>query len=239
MPLSVQTIPTEPPHPQAVSPSVVRQRAAQTGNPFAARSLAVTVPILTTDGRQLRFEQRRAADGIEFRFETGPLILTLRHEIYISNELSACARNVWAQHEQLHVQDNNRLLPRMDGEIRNEATLRALLITRQWLPREAFDLIQTTIREATVAIFQRLTGQAAQQRDTRAEYARVQRQILNTCPEPFYHLVESGDTLARLSDFYYGTSSKWRGIYDQNRGVIGANPDVVRVGLRLLIPRRP
>jgi nucleoid-associated protein YgaU len=239
MPLTVTTIPAVPTSPQFVSPAVVHQRAAETGNPNASQALAVTVPVLTVDQTGLQYEQRPAQSGVEFRFNTGTLTLRLRHDIYISSELSPCTRNIWAQHENLHVADNNRLLGRMDSEIRSEPTLRAIFINRQWLPRDAFDLIQTTIQRAVGDVFQRLTREAVRRRDTRAEYARVCRLILTTCVEPYYHTVEPGDTLSRLADFYYGNAAAWRSVYERNRQVIGASPNLLRPGQRLLIPPRP
>jgi nucleoid-associated protein YgaU len=237
MSLRVQTIPSVDPAPQTVPPATVHARAADTGNPRSSEALAVTVPIITTDQTQLRYEQRRAGGGIDFRFETGTLTLRLRQEIYVSSELSACARGIWTEHERLHVRDNRQVLAHMDREIRADGTLRAILIDRQWLPRDSFDLIQQTIQESVARIFGRLTREAAARRDTRQEYARVQRSILNRCPEPLQHTVERGENLSQLASFFYGDSSRWRIIYDANRQTIGRNPNVIRPGQRLHIPR--
>ncbi len=50
------------------------------------------------------------------------------------------------------------------------------------------------------------------------------------------HKVRRNDTLAGISKRYYGTTRKWRLIYDANRSKI-SNPDVLTVGTSLSIPR--
>jgi nucleoid-associated protein YgaU len=52
------------------------------------------------------------------------------------------------------------------------------------------------------------------------------------------HTVRDTDTLSGLALKYYGSTSKdkWMLIYDANKDVIGANPDVLRPGIVLNIP---
>lgn len=49
------------------------------------------------------------------------------------------------------------------------------------------------------------------------------------------HTVSKKDTLYKLARQYYGDAKKWREIYDANRDQI-ANPNMIRVGQRLVIP---
>jgi nucleoid-associated protein YgaU len=49
--------------------------------------------------------------------------------------------------------------------------------------------------------------------------------------------VVSGENLSILSEFYYGTQRHAMKIYDKNRVLIGANPNLIRPGQRLEIPR--
>ena len=49
------------------------------------------------------------------------------------------------------------------------------------------------------------------------------------------HTVKKNDTLAGISKRYYGTTRKWRLIYDANRSKI-SNPDMLTVGASLSIP---
>ena len=52
------------------------------------------------------------------------------------------------------------------------------------------------------------------------------------------HTVGSGETLLQIADRYYGsnTRDKWLVIYEQNRGVIGAQPAFIQEGQILKIP---
>lgn len=56
--------------------------------------------------------------------------------------------------------------------------------------------------------------------------------------EPKIHVVQPGDWLSKIAITYYGDMNKWRVIYDhpQNRRTIGANPNLIKPGQRLLIP---
>lgn len=50
------------------------------------------------------------------------------------------------------------------------------------------------------------------------------------------YTVVSGDTLSKISQKLFGTTANWRALYDNNVSVIGANPDLIRVGQVLQIP---
>jgi LysM repeat protein len=49
------------------------------------------------------------------------------------------------------------------------------------------------------------------------------------------YTVRSGDSLSKISEGYYGTSSDWRWIYEANKSKI-SNPNDIYVGERLTIP---
>lgn len=49
------------------------------------------------------------------------------------------------------------------------------------------------------------------------------------------YTVQSGDTLEKISKKFYGTTKKWRTIYDANRSVL-RSPDRVYPGQKLMIP---
>jgi LysM repeat protein len=53
------------------------------------------------------------------------------------------------------------------------------------------------------------------------------------------HTVVSGDTLSKLARTFYGNMYKWPLIWEANRKVIGSNPDLIKPGQRLVIPRLP
>lgn len=48
------------------------------------------------------------------------------------------------------------------------------------------------------------------------------------------HTVAKGETLSSIARYYYGSSFKWRLIYDNNKDVI-KNPNVLRVGMKLKV----
>lgn len=51
------------------------------------------------------------------------------------------------------------------------------------------------------------------------------------------HKVVSGDNLSFISQKYYNTQANWRLIYEANQEVIGDNPNLIRVGQVLKIPK--
>ena len=50
--------------------------------------------------------------------------------------------------------------------------------------------------------------------------------------------VKKGDTLSDIAEAHYGDGGEksWRRIYEANKTVIGANPDVIKPGQKLVIP---
>jgi nucleoid-associated protein YgaU len=56
-------------------------------------------------------------------------------------------------------------------------------------------------------------------------------------PGPFIiYIVKSGDTLPSLAEMFYGDRDKSSDLYDVNRDVIGDDPNVLRIGIELVIP---
>ncbi len=54
--------------------------------------------------------------------------------------------------------------------------------------------------------------------------------------KPRTYTVKRGDTLWAISKKFYGSGSKWRTIYNANKGVIGGNPNLIFPGQVLVIP---
>lgn len=50
------------------------------------------------------------------------------------------------------------------------------------------------------------------------------------------YTVKSGDSLWAIAKMNLGSGSRWRDIYEANRGLIGDNPDVIQVGQELVMP---
>ncbi len=52
------------------------------------------------------------------------------------------------------------------------------------------------------------------------------------------HVVVSGDTLSGIAKKYYNDAGKYMVIYEANKRVIGDNPDMIKVGMELVIPKQ-
>jgi nucleoid-associated protein YgaU len=55
-------------------------------------------------------------------------------------------------------------------------------------------------------------------------------------PAASSYTVASGDSLSKIARRFYGNASQWRPIYEANKAVIGANPDLIKPGQVLTIP---
>ena len=53
------------------------------------------------------------------------------------------------------------------------------------------------------------------------------------------HTVAEGETLSHIALKYYGSAAreKWMAIYEANKAVIGDNPNLIRIGQVLKIPK--
>ncbi|HVS53154.1 MAG TPA: LysM peptidoglycan-binding domain-containing protein [Opitutaceae bacterium] len=63
----------------------------------------------------------------------------------------------------------------------------------------------------------------------------VRTELANASGQPRFHIVASGDTLAKISALYYGTPSRWSDILAANRDILGENNNLV-IGRTLRIP---
>jgi nucleoid-associated protein YgaU len=50
------------------------------------------------------------------------------------------------------------------------------------------------------------------------------------------YTVASGDSLSKIAKKHLGDANRWREIYEANREVIGANPDLIKPGQQLRLP---
>ena len=178
----ISTVNTPATGPVLDSPATVAQLALAQGSPAPPGStvVGITVPAIRTDQSGLQYQTRN--HDTEFLFNTGSLILTLSQEIHLSNTLSPCAQTVWLEHERKHVRDNERILTRMDAELRADSQFAAILVNPTlWRPRAQFTATQQTIQARVEAVFTRLTRAAVQALDTPAEYADTESQVRARC----------------------------------------------------------
>lgn len=52
---------------------------------------------------------------------------------------------------------------------------------------------------------------------------------------PKIHIVKYGDTLWGLAKKYYGNGVKWTEIYNKNKTIMGKDPNVIKIGQKLVI----
>ncbi len=240
MSLTIATSHIPAPAPKIVAPETLRQKAGEGGvaAELLDRIVSYTFPIIRTDTTGLHFEQRVTASGREFRFERGTLRLTLRHEIYLLDELTPCEQRIWGDYERDHVADNERLLPDLEQEICADPWLKEVLIDRHWYSRDSFGDVDGRIPPAVGGIFWRLTNEAVRRRATVGEYARVRQRIRLECRGPFRYTVVRGDTLSGIAQLYYGDARLWERIYRANEEVIGPDPHLIQPKQTLTIPAR-
>jgi nucleoid-associated protein YgaU len=50
------------------------------------------------------------------------------------------------------------------------------------------------------------------------------------------YVFQPGDSLWSVAEKFYGDGNQWPAIYEANRSIIGANPDLVQDGIMLYIP---
>ena len=50
------------------------------------------------------------------------------------------------------------------------------------------------------------------------------------------YIVQKGDTLSGIVKKHYGKEKSWRDIWDQNRSVVGKNPNLIYPGQELDLP---
>jgi len=77
----------------------------------------------------------------------------------------------------------------------------------------------------------------ADQYKAKADMFKKQEQMMKAAKEVKKHVVAKGDTLSTISKKYYDDASKYMKIYEANKAVIGKNPDLVKPGMELVIPK--
>ncbi len=225
------------PAPQIVAPATIVARATAVGHANATSALGITIPRILIDPTAVQYQQRMQAGIQEFSFNTGTLKVELEQEVLLANDLTPCEQLKWGAHERGHVDDNRDLMDDLEAEVAEYGFFKDVFVNRVWYPRTDFQLVQRMVNEEIGSAFRDLTEAAASSHDSLAEYRRVAREILRDCPGPVNYIIRRGDTLSHIALHYYADAAKWRLIYETNRAVIGPNPNTIRTGLKIVIPR--
>lgn len=78
--------------------------------------------------------------------------------------------------------------------------------------------------------------------ETAAQTLEIKKAVAATRPGQVtgkYHTVKPGERLSKLAQQFYGDMHKWPILYEANRRTVGPDPNLIRPGQRLLIPRLP
>ena len=65
---------------------------------------------------------------------------------------------------------------------------------------------------------------------------KIKKELEATKPKGVEYVVGEGDSLSLLSEKYYGDMMAWEKIYNANKDTVGNDPNLLYVGVKLLIP---
>ena len=71
----------------------------------------------------------------------------------------------------------------------------------------------------------------------KADMLKKQKEMMKEAKEVKKHTVVAGETLSSISQKYYNDIGKYMKIYEANKAVIGDNPDLIKPGQELIIPK--
>jgi hypothetical protein len=199
----------------------LREHARAARNPFAARAtnVGVTVPHLAVHLRNTFFDVRTVPPPVwgpgaggsptrERRLGGGVLTLVLDQTIFLLDTLTPIEQRVWAEHEQLHVADNEHIVrgpgagtvtdeheqlhtadneglvrsPLAAAVMTERSIIAPLFLDHDWVAEGDLSAIELAVAAAVENVFMELTAQAARARDTAAEYHGRMQQIRSLTP---------------------------------------------------------
>jgi len=96
--------------------------------------------------------------------------------------------------------------------------------------------------ESVKSVFRGAGKASAEAPRPKPDFSDVKAGSSSTAPKPAAaaeetYTVVSGDSLSKIAKRFYGDANDWRRIYEANSEVIGANPDLIRPGQKLRIPK--
>jgi len=79
-------------------------------------------------------------------------------------------------------------------------------------------------------------AEAAQKAAQEAQQAAAAAQTAAAAAEKRVYVVKPGDSLSVIAQRELGAGRRWPEIYELNKEVIGANPNLIRPGQKLVLP---
>ncbi|MFW5436558.1 LysM peptidoglycan-binding domain-containing protein [Paenibacillus apiarius] len=96
-----------------------------------------------------------------------------------------------------------------------------------------FDLTLRTWREAKVHT--KVSAKKPAAKKTAAKNGKTSRP--DTKSKPKTYVVKAGDSLSKIAKLELGNSAKWKSIYDLNKKTIGKDPNKLKPGQKLVMPK--
>ena len=71
----------------------------------------------------------------------------------------------------------------------------------------------------------------------KADMLLKQKEMMEKAKEVKKHVVESGESLSTIAKKHYDDAGKYLKIYEANKDVIGDDPNLIKPGMELIIPK--
>jgi len=85
-------------------------------------------------------------------------------------------------------------------------------------------------------LYREIAVRQIQVKKNTAQLPKKTEKRVSTAQKPKTYKVQKGDCLWNIAKKYYGDGSKYTKIYDANKKIIGANPNIIKIGMVLTIP---
>ncbi|MBN1993458.1 MAG: LysM peptidoglycan-binding domain-containing protein [Anaerolineae bacterium] len=107
--------------------------------------------------------------------------------------------------------------------------------------QELIDEARAEVRAEAEAEIEKIKAEAEQEvknayQDGLNDGLDIAERLTPIEPVEDHYYVQSGDTLWEIAEREYGDGSKWPAIYEENKEIIGNNPNIIHPGQDLVIP---
>ncbi|MBC7446871.1 MAG: LysM peptidoglycan-binding domain-containing protein [Hymenobacteraceae bacterium] len=84
---------------------------------------------------------------------------------------------------------------------------------------------------------QKPADKPAQPVGTTPDFLKTGQPGASAAPAGDKYTVKSGDSLSKIAKAHYGDAMQWKHVYEANKALIGANPDMIQPGQELVLPK--